>query len=179
MKNQEIAKLFYEISQFLEIEGVAFKPFAYTRAALSLEALKEDVAQIYIQKGKDGLLEIPGVGKNIAFQIEEYLKTGNMQGHQELKKKLPLKIDELMKVEGLGPKKIKVLYEKLGIKDLNFDVNEINSCSTSADTNTAIVERRIELEKTNIYGTPLIFINNKGLVGSKPYRVYERILNGW
>ncbi|MDP3014040.1 MAG: thioredoxin domain-containing protein, partial [Candidatus Subteraquimicrobiales bacterium] len=62
------------------------------------------------------------------------------------------------------------------LKDIGFDVSKINSCSTSADTNTAIVERRIELEKTNIYGTPLIFVNGKGLVGPKPYRVYQRML---
>ncbi len=65
------------------------------------------------------------------------------------------------------------------LKDIGYDVNKINSCSTSKETNSAIVERRIELEKTNIYGTPLVFINNKGLVGPKPYRVYNRILNGW
>ncbi len=60
-----------------------------------------------------------------------------------------------------------------------YSLKEINSCISSSETQSAIVENRIELEKTNIYGTPLIFINNKGLVGPKPYRVYKRILNGW
>lgn len=63
--------------------------------------------------------------------------------------------------------------------DNGYNISEINSCINSSETKSAVVERRIELEKTNIYGTPLVFINNKGLVGPKPYRVYQRILNGW
>lgn len=65
------------------------------------------------------------------------------------------------------------------LKDIGYDLDVINSCSNSPETNAAVVERRIQLEKTNIYGTPLVFINGKGLVGPKPYRVYERILKGW
>ncbi|HCH59353.1 MAG TPA: hypothetical protein DEV73_01910 [Candidatus Zambryskibacteria bacterium] len=61
----------------------------------------------------------------------------------------------------------------------NIVVGAISSCSTSPETNSVVVERRIELEKTNIYDTPLVFINDKGLVGPKPYRVYEHILKGW
>lgn len=65
------------------------------------------------------------------------------------------------------------------LKNLNYDIKEINSCIKSQETQDVIVKQRIELEKTNIYGTPLIFINKTGLVGPKPYRVYDRILNGW
>jgi hypothetical protein len=50
------------------------------------------------------------------------------------------------------------------LRDLGYDVDAINSCSTSPETNSAVVERRIQLEKTNIYGTPLVFINGKGLI---------------
>jgi DNA polymerase (family 10) len=118
MKNQELAKVFYDMANFLEISGVAFKPYAYQRAALSLEALKEDVSDIYKNGGTKALLQIPGVGKAIAEHIEEYLKTGKIKHYEELKKKMPFKVDELLKVEGLGPRKIKVLYQKLGIKNL-------------------------------------------------------------
>ena len=76
MKNQELAKIFIEIARFLEDDGVAFKPYAYQRAALSLETLKEDVGEIYRNGGIKALQEIPGVGKAIAEHIEEYLKTG-------------------------------------------------------------------------------------------------------
>ncbi len=118
MKNQELAKIFQGMAQFLEMEGVAFKPYAYNRAALSLEALNEDVGDIYKKGGIKALLEIPGIGKAIADHIEEYLKTGKIKHYEDYKKKLPLKIDELLRVEGMGPRKVKMLYQKLGIKDL-------------------------------------------------------------
>lgn len=118
MKNQELAKIFNDMARFLQAEGVAFKPYAYQRAALSLEALSEDVGQIYKNGGVKALLEIPGVGKGIADHIEEYIKTGKVKHYEQLKSKLPLKLDELVRVEGMGVKKAKTLYQKLGIKDL-------------------------------------------------------------
>jgi len=118
MKNQEIAKIFYEIANYLEMEGVAFKPYAYQKAAITLESLEENVEEIYKKGGIKALEEIPGVGKSIAEKIEEYLKTGKIKYYQEFKKKLPLNLEEIISVEGMGPKKAKVLYEKLGIRNL-------------------------------------------------------------
>jgi len=118
MKNQEIAKIFYEIADYLEMEGVAFKPYAYQKAAITLETLEEDVEEIYKRGGLEALKEIPGVGKSIALKIEEYLKTGKIKYCEEFKKKIPVNLEELMTVEGMGPKKAKVLYQKLGIRNI-------------------------------------------------------------
>ncbi len=118
MKNREIAKIFYEIADFLEMEGVAFKPYAYQKAAIALETLEEDVGMIYKKGGQKALEDIPGVGKSIAEKIEEYLKTGKIKYWEDLKKKTPINIEELIAIEGLGPKKVKVLYQKLGIRNL-------------------------------------------------------------
>jgi len=118
LKNQELSKIFFNIADYLDIDGVAFKPYAYRRVALVLDGLKDDVAEIYRNGGLKALQEIPGVGQGIAKGIEEYLKFGKIKHFEELKKKLPLKVDELLRVEGIGPKKIKTLYQKLGIKDL-------------------------------------------------------------
>ena len=118
MKNQELAKIFNDMARFLEMEGVAFKPYAYERAAISLEALSEDVRDIYRRGGTKALMEIPGIGKAIADHIEEYLKTGKIKHYEAYKKKLPIDLDELVKVEGMGAKRAKVLYQKLGIKNL-------------------------------------------------------------
>jgi len=118
MKNQEIAKIFYEIANYLEMEGVAFKPYAYQKAALTLEGLEKDVEEIYKEGGREALLKIPGIGESMAEKIEEYLKTGKIKYYEELKKKTPVNIEELMAVEGMGPKKAKVLYQKLGIRNL-------------------------------------------------------------
>lgn len=118
MKNKEIAKLFYAISEYLEMDGVPFKPYAYQKAAITLENLKDDVAELYQKGGLKGLKAIPGVGESIALKIEEYLKTGKIQYYEEFKQKLPIELDEIVAVEGVGPKKAKVLYEQLGIKNL-------------------------------------------------------------
>ena len=118
MKNQEIANIFYEIADFLEMEGVQFKPYAYQKAAITLETLEGDVEEIYKRGGFKALKEIPGVGESIAEKIEEYLKTGKIKYWEELKKKTPVNIEELTAVEGLGPKRVKVLYQKLGIRNL-------------------------------------------------------------
>jgi len=118
MKNQEIAKIFSEIANYLEMEGVQFKPYAYQKAAITLETLEEDVEEIYKRGGLDALKEIPGVGESIALKIEEYLKTGKIKYYEEFKKKIPINLEEIIAVEGMGPKKAKVLYEKLGIKNL-------------------------------------------------------------
>jgi DNA polymerase (family 10) len=118
MKNQEIANIFYEIADFLEMEGVQFKPYAYQKAAITLETLEEDVEEIYKRDGLEGLKKIPGVGESIALKIEEYLKTGKIKYYQQLKKKTPVEMKELTAVEGLGPKRVKVLYQKLGIRNL-------------------------------------------------------------
>jgi len=118
MKNQEIAKIFYEIADFLEMEGVQFKPYAYQKAALTLETLEKDVGEIYKEGGKEALEKISGVGKSIAEKIEEYLKTGKIKYYQGLKKKTPVQMEELTAVEGMGPRKAKILYQKLGIRNL-------------------------------------------------------------
>ncbi len=116
MKNQEVAKILYEIADLLEIEGVEFKPRAYRKAAQNIESLSVDIEELW----KKGQLEkIPGVGKSIAKKIEEYLKTGRVKKLEELRQKIPVDIESLSAVEGLGPKMIKVLYEKLGVKNLD------------------------------------------------------------
>src|SRR3989344_9111580 len=118
MVNQEIAKIFYEIADYLEMDNVAFKPFAYRKASINLETMEGDVEEIYKKDGVKGLQNIPGVEKNIAEHIEEYLKTGKIQYYQRFKKKIPIDLEAIISVEGVGPKRAKVLYQKLGIKNL-------------------------------------------------------------
>jgi len=118
MNNQEIAKIFYEIASYLEIDRVPFKPYAYQRAAMGLEGLEEDAREIYDRGGLKELEEIPGVGKNIALKIEECLKTGKIGTYERLKKRNPFNLGELTAVEGLGVRKSKILYQQLKIKNL-------------------------------------------------------------
>ena len=63
------------------------------------------------------------------------------------------------------------------LTNFNFDVGKVNECANSVDTKTAVENQVKELKKTNIYGTPTIFINEKAFVGPKPYRVYRSAIN--
>lgn len=118
MKNQELAKVLYDIARYLEMDKIPFKPYAYEKVAIALESLEEPVEKIYEQGGKKALFKIPGVGEGIAKAIEEYLKTGTIKIYEKYKKSLPIDLDELVRVEGMGPQKARVLYQKLGIRNL-------------------------------------------------------------
>lgn len=119
MFNQKLAKILREFTSFLEMEETAFKPRAYLKAAESLESLDKEVNEIYKKNGEKALLEIAGVGRGIAEKIIEYIKTGKIKEYEKLKKKYPVDIDELNKIEGVGSKIIKLLYKNLKIKNLD------------------------------------------------------------
>ena len=119
MANSELAKIFSHSALYLSMqEESSFRSRAYERAALTIEALAEDVKDIYEREGRKGLDAIPGVGKSISEKIEEYLSTGKVSFYDELKKKTPVDIDELTSIEGVGPKMVGDLYKHLKIKNL-------------------------------------------------------------
>ena len=127
MLNQKVSEILRKIGEYLEIMGVDFKPRAYYRAAQSIESMSKSVGEIYTQRGVLGLEEIQGVGKNIAEKIEEIIKTGKCKKLEELKKKIPVQVDELMEIEGVGPKTIKLLYKELKITN----IKELESAAKS------------------------------------------------
>jgi len=118
MINNQIAKIFKLMAMYLEAQGVEFKPRAYQKAAQSLETLEKDVKEIFEKSGLKALAEIPSIGKSLALKIEEYLKTGQIAEYEKLKKELPVDMENLVKIEGLGPKTIFALYDKLKIKNV-------------------------------------------------------------
>ena len=115
MKNQLVARILNEIADMLELQGVEFKPRAYRRAARTIESLAEPIEQIYAE-GK--LTDLPGVGDAIAKKVGEIVETGTLGYYEELKKKTPVDLESLLTVEGIGPKTVALLYERLGIRSL-------------------------------------------------------------
>ncbi|MEW6035853.1 MAG: DNA polymerase/3'-5' exonuclease PolX [Candidatus Micrarchaeota archaeon] len=118
LKNADIARVLYAIAELLDMQGVPFKPRAYEKAARTIESLHEEASDIYRKGGTDALEELPGIGEAIAKKIGELLDTGKLAYYEELKKQFPLDVEELMSVPGMGPKRIKLVYDKLGVKTL-------------------------------------------------------------
>ena len=119
MDNQEIARVFYEVAEILDMQGEnQFKVRAYKRAAREIEFLPEELSSIYKKGGMKALLELPGIGEALAGKIGEMVKTGHLEYLEKLKESLPMDMEALGSVEGLGPKKIAVLWKRLKIKNL-------------------------------------------------------------
>ena len=116
--NSDIAAIFNKTADLLEIKGKnAFRVRAYRNAARSIEDLAGRITDM-IQEGKD-LSSLPGVGKDLAGKIETIVQTGDLPLLQQLEDEFPEGIHLLLKVEGLGPKKVKKLYEELNISDID------------------------------------------------------------
>ncbi len=101
-----------------EAGGVAFKPQAFERAAESIGSLEESVLETLKGDGLKALEKIPGVGKGIAERIEELAKTGKIRDYEKLKKKMPRELDGIVRIEGVGPKTAKKLFDELGVSTL-------------------------------------------------------------
>jgi len=111
--NQQIAGLLYQMAALLEEQGVDFKPAAYRRAAKVLEDLTRDVSTF---KDIKELEELPGIGESIAGKIQEYLKTKRIAALDKLLGTQGGIPPALMEVEGLGPKRARVLQAELGVQ---------------------------------------------------------------
>ena len=125
MKNANIASILRDIAFLLEMEevednsNIVFKIRSYKRASDVIANLSSNVEEVYATHGLKGLMQIPSIGKAIALKIEEYLTTGKIQYLEELKSKTDIDIDGFYGLEGIGPKTIKIVYDKLGIRDLS------------------------------------------------------------
>ena len=115
--NAEIAGIFEHYATMLEItDANPFRIRAYRNAARVINALPHSMQDL-LAEGKD-LTELPGIGDDLAAKIREIIATGSFAGYAALQKRLPKGLMELETVPGLGPKRIKRLYEQLGVKDL-------------------------------------------------------------
>ncbi|MGA9032885.1 MAG: DNA polymerase/3'-5' exonuclease PolX [Sulfuricaulis sp.] len=115
--NADIAALFEEIADLLEIENAnPFRVRAYRNAARQLQGMGVPAADM-VAKGED-LTELPGIGDDLAAKIQEIVETGKCQFLEKLRKKTPPTITELLKIPGLGPKRVRALYHELDVHTL-------------------------------------------------------------
>jgi DNA polymerase (family X) len=116
MKNREVADLLERVADMLAIRGDQIhRILAYRRGAESIRALGRDINELF---GEGSLTEIPGIGPALAEKIGEMLTTGNLAFYEKLAQEIPPSLVELMRVEGIGPKRIKQIYDALNITTL-------------------------------------------------------------
>lgn len=122
MKNNEIVRIFREISYLIQIAdedlNTIYKVRAYEKAADIIENMSMSIEEIYLNEGIQGLKQIPSIGNAISSKIEELIQTNKISYYEELKKKIPIKVSEFSNMIGFGPKTMKILYEKLGITSI-------------------------------------------------------------
>lgn len=118
MENAKIARIFNEVADLLDIRGEnPFRIRSYRAAARTIEDLPENLAA-ELEKGRD-LTELPGIGKDLAGKIAEIARGGRLKFLYDLKKSLPPGLPELLRLEGVGPKKVRLFHEKAGIDSVD------------------------------------------------------------
>ena len=118
VQNAEIAAMFDQAAELLEIGGEnQFRVRAYRRAARVIEGLPKAAGSL-LKSGSD-LSELPGIGKDLAGKIADIVKTGHFDLLDTLKRKLPGEIGDMAALPGLGPKRVKLLYDKLKVRTLD------------------------------------------------------------
>ncbi len=115
-RNHSVAHLLHQIAALLDEQGVAFKPAAYRRAAKVIEDLPRDIAEF---KDEKELMELPSIGEAIAGKIREFVTTGHIKYLDDLMAKQGGLSPALMAIEGLGPKRVRVLQTELGVKTVD------------------------------------------------------------
>jgi DNA polymerase (family 10) len=118
--NKVLAKKFEELANALDFLGEnPFKVRAYMKVARVLEELPEDVTEIYKMQGFEGLERIPGIGEGIAKKIVEFIEKGTFEKYEEVMSKVPADLLKLMDVPGVGPRTLKLIYDKFKVTTMD------------------------------------------------------------
>jgi len=118
LDNKTVASIFYETADLMEVRNDdPFRIRSYRRAAEAIEALETQLADMY--ENEKALLEIPGIGKGMATNIREIFTRGKLTQHEELLQKYRPSMLELLKIQGLGPKTIALIWDAFQICDVD------------------------------------------------------------
>ncbi|MFB6304953.1 MAG: DNA polymerase/3'-5' exonuclease PolX [Haloferacaceae archaeon] len=141
-RNDEVARRLEEFADLLEAKGVEYKPRAYRRAAENVRDHPVPVEDLAAE-GPDTVAEIDRVGDAIASKVVEYVETGEIEELEALREELPVDIEALTAVEGVGPKTVGALYDALGVRDLddleraarNGEIREVSGFGAKTEEN--------------------------------------------
>lgn len=117
MTNLEIARVFMQVADLLELQGEDhFRVDAYRRVAQQIETTSENLVYLH---DRHALRDIPGVGAAIAAKLEELIDTGRLRYLEELQAQIPPGVPAMMEIPGLGPKKVRALWQGLGVTSID------------------------------------------------------------
>jgi DNA polymerase (family 10) len=116
--NAEVSDALREMSLYLEMDHVPFKPRAFEKAAYTVRALDRPIGEIHSEGGEAALVALPGIGKGIARRIAEFLETGQMADLESKRKRIPIDLPKLTALEGIGPQKAQRLWRELKVRSL-------------------------------------------------------------
>ncbi len=115
--NADVADIFNRMADLLEIENAnPFRVRAYRNAARIMGGQSKSIVEM-VDQGED-LTKLPGIGKDLAEKVKEIVRTGSLSQLKEIEGRTPPELSRLMKIAGLGPKRVKILHDKLGITGL-------------------------------------------------------------
>jgi DNA polymerase (family 10) len=116
MRNLEISLIFNQIADLLEIQGAnQFRIRAYRRAAANIEGLADNIETLVIG---GTLRNVPGIGADLATKIEEYIRTGTIEFHNQLKQDVPLGLAKMVEIPSVGPRTAKQIYDAFRIQTI-------------------------------------------------------------
>ena len=146
--NAEIADLFERLADLLEIEDAnPFRVRAYRNAALTIRGDGRSMSEL-LEEGAD-LTELPGIGKDIAAKIETIVDTGKLPVLQEVEARTPGALADMMRIPGLGPKRVKTLYKELNIRSFEdlaraLRTNKVRTLPGFGIKTEEMIRRRVE-----------------------------------
>lgn len=158
--NRDIAEHFNRLADLLEVEGANhFRVRAYRHAARTVGGHSRDVAEML--KQNEDLSLLPGIGKDLAGKIRQIVETGHLPLLDQVAKRTPAALSELMRIEGLGPKRVKALYDALSIRSLDdlrqaVDAQQVRELSGFGTKSEANIRRGIERLASDAARTLLI-----------------------
>src|SRR5262245_21886330 len=117
MRNLEIAFIFSQIADLLEIQGAnPFRIRAYRRAASNLEGLADNIETLALA---GTLRNIAGIGEDLAQKIDEYIRSGKIDFHEQLKQEVPIGLARIVEIPSVGPKTAKEIYDNFRVQTVD------------------------------------------------------------
>jgi len=160
MENIEVARTFDEVADLLEIQGAnPFRVRAYRTAARTVGTLSASVESL-VRRNGHRLEALPGIGADLAGKIERLCRTGELPLLEQLKKKTPESLVTLLRIPGIGPKRARLIYRKLGVRTLGQleKAARAGRLSTVRGLGTAIQQsilRGLEQDKAHAARVPI------------------------